>query len=260
MHFRKFSGYAVYPLLATLLSFLPIPALRAQNTSPPQQQQPGATVPPTDQSQNPSQQRAEVLREAQLRVNARRRQRIRQIIHDTYNHKYDIYFGGVYSRFRPGTSLQHVSEGGWDVGFVDYLHYLQGNLGVAADFRGYYGTAFIGPNPYSIFAPSISQYSFLGGPQYRFFEGQHWGWTAQILGGMGHGNFGTGTNGLPPTLIDLYPDSTVFNATAGASVDYNVSLGLGLRLTPNILFTNFGGQLQENLGWTLATVYRFGKK
>jgi hypothetical protein len=252
MHFRKCPGYGVYPLMAVFL-FLASSAVRAQNTT----QQPDSTQSQPDQPQSTTQERAQVLREAQQRVNARRKQRIRQIIQDTYSHKYDLYFGGDTLRFRPGNNLQRLNEEGWNIGVVDYL---RGNLGVAADFRGYYGTAYTGTNPYSVFSPSISQYTFLAGPQYRFFEGQHWGWTAQVLAGAGHGNFGTGTNGLPPQLVGLYTDSTVLNVSAGASVDYNLGPALAIRLTGNELITNYGSTIQENLGGNLGVVYRFGRK
>ena len=256
MHFRKYPGYAVYPLLAIFL--LASPALRAQDA--PTQQTPDSSQTQTDQSQSTTQERAQVLREAQQRVNARRKQRVRQIIQDTYSHKYDMYFGGEALRFRPGNSLQRATEAGWQLGVVDYLH---GDLGIAADFRGYYGTAFTGlhlDGPNQAYNPGISQYTFMAGPQYRFFKGQHWGWTAQVLAGGGHGNFGTGTNGLPPQDVGLYTDSTVLNVSAGASADYNLGPALALRFTGNELITNYGSSMQYNLGGGLAVVYRFGRK
>jgi hypothetical protein len=256
MHFRRCSGYAAYPLLAVLLfaSF----AVRAQDATP-QQQPTDPMQPQADQTQSQStpEQRAEVLRQAQARVNARRKIRIRQIIDDTYSHKYELDFGGGYLRFRPGNTLQHVSESAWDVDITDYF---RGNLGVTADFRGYYGTAFTPQNQFTTYEPGISQYTFLAGPRYRFFRGQHWGWTGQVEAGVGHGNFGTGTNGLPPQLIGLYPDGTVLNVSAGASVDYNLGPGLAFRITPNYLITNYGSTMQYNAGGTLGVVYRFGRK
>jgi hypothetical protein len=252
MQLRKFSGYAAYPLLAAL--FLAPSFVRAQQTPQSLTMSRGVPNPPQHHQQTPEDS-VQILREAQARVNARREQRIREIIRQTYNHKYEIYFGGGYLRFRPGSSLQHNSETSWNVGISDYF---RGRLGATADFRGYYGVAYTGRNPYSVYEPSISQYTFLAGPSYRFYEGQHWGWTAHVLAGAGHGNFGTGTNGLPPHYVGLYSDSTVFNASAAASVDYNFSETLAWRLTPNLLASRYGGQWQENLGWNMGLVYRFG--
>ncbi len=261
MRFRTFSGYILYPLLAVLLLPSIVRAQDTQSQQPAKQQQPDQSQPPgqttQDQTESSQQQRAQVLKEAQARVNARRKVRIRQIIEDTYSHKYELDFGGGSLRFTPGNSLQHVNEAAWHVDLTDYI---RGDLGITADFRGYYGTAYTGTNPYSVFNPGISQYTFLGGPTYRFFKGQHWGWTAQALAGAGHGNFGTGTNGLPPQYVGLYNDGTVLNFLGGAAVDYNLGPALALRIGANELITNYGSSFQENLGGNIGIVYRFGRK
>src|SRR5580700_5804340 len=122
MHFRK------RKLLA--LSLFVAPSLLCAQTTTTDQQQP-AQAPQTTTSQ-PVQQRAEVLREAQARVKARRKLRIQQIIQDTYSHKYELYLGGGYLRFRPGSSLQRINESAWDLGVTDYF---AGKLGLTADFR-----------------------------------------------------------------------------------------------------------------------------
>jgi hypothetical protein len=257
MHFGKRKGYLAYPILASAILFASA-SMRAQDASPQQQQTTDSQIQAETQAQEQTpEQRVEVLRAAQARVKARRRLRIRQIIQDTYSHQYETYFGGGYLRFRPGSSLQKNSEAGWNVGITDYL---AGKLGVTADFRGYYGTTYTNVNPYQVFSPSISQYTFMAGPQARFFEGQHWAWSGFVLAGVGHGNFGTGTGGLPPTLIGLYPDGDSFNMTAGASVDYNLGPGLALRLTPNYLMSRYGGDTQNNLGFNAGIVYRFGRQ
>jgi len=215
---------------------------------------------------NDQQQRALILREAQARVNSRRQERVRQFIRDTYSHKYEVYFGGGYLRFRPGASLQHLNESAWNAGAVDYLY---GRLGVAVDSRGYYGTAYTGRHSFvGAFHPSISEYTLMAGPQYRFFEGEHWGWTAQVLAGAGHGNFATGTGGLGSAPVGLYNDGTVLNISPGVSVDYNLGPALAIRLTPNALFTSYDSSVpgasnssfQRNLGFNVGVLYRFGRQ
>lgn len=261
MYFRKFSGYALYPLLAFLLLFC-TSASRAQDTSQPPSTAPQSQPPSQPQeSSSAPQSEAQVLREAQARVNARRKIRIRQIIQETYSHKYEFNFGGGSLRFTPGDHLQRINEAGWIADLTDYIH---GDLGVAADFRGYYGTAYTGTHVTNginqAYNPGISQYTFMAGPRYRFFKGQHWGWTGQVLAGAGHGNFGTGTHGLPPGLVGLYTDSTVLNLLGGASADWNLSPSVAFRFTANELITNYGSSFQENLGGNLGIVYRFGHK
>ena len=255
MHFRKCFGYAACPLLAAFFfASAPLHAQAAPSPSPLSGTQAQQARP---QQPVNSEQSVQILREAQERVNARRKQRVQQIVNQTYGHKYELSFGSGYLRFRPGSYLQHDSEMNWNVGFADFFH---GNLGLATQFHGYYGVAYTGRNAYSVFLPSISQYTFLAGPAYRFYKGQHWGWTATALAGAGHGNFSTGTNGLPSKYAGLYNDSTPFDASLGASVDYNFSPTFAWQLTPTMLISRYGGQWQFNRGWDMGFVYRFGKQ
>ena len=99
------------------------------------------------------------------------------------------------------------------------------------------GPAYIGNNPYGIFLPAISQYSFLFGPQYRVYMKPKWAVSVQALAGFGHGNFDTGTGGLPASYLGLYNNGTVFNLSLGAPLDYNLSPGLAIRVTPLYLLT-----------------------
>jgi hypothetical protein len=258
MHFRRL-GYLAYPLLSFVL--LAVPFAYSQDNSqapaapaaePQQQQQPLTQLPP----QSPED-RARVLREAQNRVRTRRRQRAAQIVQDTYSHKYELFFGGTYLRFRPGSVLQHINEAGWSIGVTDYI---RPKWGITADVRGYYGTAYTGPNDFQIFEPSISQYAFMAGPQYRFLYRQKWAISGQVLAGIGHGNFGTGTGGVDPKLLNLWENGNVVNVSAGVPIDYNLGPGLAVRLMPSYLMTDYGSTLQHNLGFSAAVVYRFGRR
>ncbi|QNI32502.1 hypothetical protein H7849_00250 [Alloacidobacterium dinghuense] len=247
-----FRSNRFYPVLAITIFSLAVLQTRAQQTT----SQPQSTE-QTQPTQTSPQERAQVLRQAQERVKARRKLRDQQTIQDTYTHKYEAYFGGNYLRFHPGDHLQRINEKGWHAGITDYAF---GKIGITVDGRGYYGTTYTGPNPYGVYQPSISQYTFMGGPTVRFFEGVHWAWTGHVLAGVGHGNFGTGTGGLPPELIGLYSDGNAFNLTAGASVDYNLSPTLAVRLTPSYLMSRYGGSTQNNLGFTAGVVWRWGRQ
>ena len=256
MHFGNRRGYGSYPIFALALLLAPA-ALLAQNTTDQQTPQPTGAQSQTQSAPQGTQERAQVLRQAQERVNARRKVRMQQVIQDTYTHKYEVYGGGGYLRFTPGSSLQHLNEAAWNAGFTDYV---RGKIGVTADFRGYYGTAFTYINQFQVFKPSISQYTFLVGPQARLVERLHWGVSANALIGVGHGNFSTNTGGLPGTLIGLYPDGTVFNLSISAPIDYNLGPTLAIRITPNYLMTNYGSAIQNNLGWNAGVVWRFGRQ
>jgi hypothetical protein len=286
MHRSRFLGYVAYPLLTF---FSPLSAhLIAQAAGTPQNQAPAppesAPAPDTSQPLGPppapidplarqqqqsnsqsnpqqsypnEQERIRLAREAQARVRARRQQRTQAVIQDTYSHKYEAYFGYGYLRFRPGSALQHVTEYGWNIGITDYI---RPKLGITADFRGYYGNAYVGNNPYARFKPFISNYSIMGGPQYRFVERKSWGVSGQVLAGITRSLFDGDSSGFPGTLLGLYPNQWRFAAAVGAPVDYNLGPGLALRLTPTYYFTNFGGEAQNNLGFTAGATYRFGRR
>ena len=99
----------------------------------------------------------------------------------------------------------------------------------------------------------------MAGPRYRFYKGQHWGWTGEVLAGIGHGNFGTGTNGLPAQYVGLFTASNVLYVSPGVSVDYNLGPAIAIRWSANDVFTDYSG-FKENRGGNMGIVYRFGRK
>ncbi|HTZ59599.1 MAG TPA: hypothetical protein VMB49_15935 [Acidobacteriaceae bacterium] len=256
-HSKRF-GCHVYPLL--FLIVLAIPGLLAQNSTtgsqaPAQSQQPAE---PQTQPENPQQNQIRLAQEAQARIRARREQRTERIIQDTYSHKFEIYGGGGYTRFRPGESLQHINESAWNGGFT---YYRWGRLGLTADLRGYYGTAFTYPGPYNIFKPSISQYSFMGGPQYRIVRREHWAIGVQGLVGGSRGNFNANTAGLPGTAVGMWSNGTNLSAAVGVPIDYNIAPSLAFRIQPGYWLTTFSDTTQiKNLGFTTGLVVRFGRQ
>lgn len=255
MHLGREARFFTLCLFLVLQCFVASKSAPAQSSSTPAATPQAQTAPPAP-AQTPEE-RARVIREAQARVNARRQARIAQVIRETYGYKFEGYFGGGYLRFRPGDSLQKNNEAGWNIGVTDYI---KPNLGVTIDVRGYYGEAYIGNNPYGIFLPSISQYSFLFGPQYRVYAKPKLAVSLQGLAGFGHGNFDTGTGGLPASYLGLYNNGTAFSFSLAAPVDYNLSPNLAARITPTYLFSNYGSSIQNNLGFNAGVVYRWGKK
>ncbi len=253
-HRRRFT-----PALALIAgaAFFPVSSIaQAGSTAPAQDASAASQVPDQPRQQTPGE-RAQVLRDAQARVNARKRLREQATEQDTYSHKFEVYGGGGYLRFRPGQYLQHNTEAAWNGGVTEWI---RPKLGITGDVRGYYATANIPISDVQVFKPSISQYTFMGGPQYRFYQSQHWAWHAQVLAGIDHGNFSTGTRGFPADLVGVYNDGNKLAFSVGAAVDYNLGPALAVRLMPNYLLTNFGGEIQDNLGFTIGVVYRWGRQ
>ncbi|MGC9291757.1 MAG: outer membrane beta-barrel protein [Acidobacteriaceae bacterium] len=236
--------------LPLLLTTVPASSLRAQQTQPGEQ-------PQTEQPQQSPQQKQQASRQLQSRRTQSRQRRIQQIVNDTYSHKYEMYTGGMYMRFRPGPSLHNSGMGGWALGLTDYL---TPRLGITGDARGYYGSSSISVNnPNNIHNASYSVFTFMAGPQYRLYGQQHFAVSAALQAGATYGYFDADTNGFPPQLVGLYPAGTVFGALASLHLDYNLSPALAIRLSPHVLIDHFGGDYDHNNGLLIGVVYRFGR-
>src|SRR5215469_3726520 len=129
---------------------------------------------------------AQEKRRPSRETNANRKARVDRIMQDTYSHRYEIAGGGGYLRFRSGETLQKNNEVTfWMTG----TRYFTSNpkLGIAADVRGAYGNAKVGNTAFNIENPQISQYTFMGGPNYRLYSKQHYAISAFGLGGAALG-------------------------------------------------------------------------
>lgn len=193
----------------------------------------------------------------QARIRARREQRRIQAIRDVYSQRYEINLDMGYLRFTPGPNKQRVTYYGWNTGVTRY--YSQ-RLGATVDFRGYYGTPFVGLNFTQITRPAISTYTFMGGPTYRLYMQPKYSIAARVLGGYALGNFSSDTNHFGSTTLGMYPDGGAYSASAAILADYNVSPNLGLRLAPEYVITGFGSSTQYSRGFTAGFVFRFGKQ
>ena len=217
-----------------------------------------------DSAQNPppaptEAQRAQLARQAQDRVHVRRAQRIQAVVQDTYSHKYEVFGGYTFVRMRPGPSLQNVDENGFDAGVTRYFTY---RLGATAEGRGYFGNAYVGNlgTGVTFFEPSVSNYSIAAGPQYRFYMHQRWGVSGVGEVGVARNVFYANSQSLPGSYVGLYPDQWRLTATVSVPVDYNLGPGLSIRIAPTYYLTNFGGQIQNNRGFTSGINYRFGRR
>jgi len=196
----------------------------------------------------------------QARIRARREARRAAAIHDVYGHLYEAYVGGGYERFEPGKSLQRMNEYSWDAGFTRF--YSQ-KLGVTLDARGIYGTAFLEPSQdygTNIAHPTISEYTWMAGPTYRFILHPKYSVSGRVLGGAALGNFSGDTNRYGSAYFHIWPDGYGAAVSASVPVEYNLSPEIGLRLAPEYLLTTFGSTLQNSLGFTGGVAVRWGKR
>lgn len=209
------------------------------------------------QEQQPARTQNEGQMSVQARIKARREQRRAQAIHDTYSNRYEAFLGMGYQRFIPGPGRERVALYAWDTGLTRYM---SERLGVTADMRGYYGTAYVGLNAAGVTRPSISEYGMLIGPTYRFYMRPKYAVSARVLGGAALGNFSSDTNGFGGVALGLYPDGFTYAINPSLIGDANISPDLSLRLTGDDFLTGFGSSRQNSFGFTLGFVYRFGKQ
>lgn len=194
-------------------------------------------------------------------TNANRRARIERAVRETYTHRWEVGGGGGFLRFRSGEFTQKNSEIGF---WMNGTYYLSEKLGVTGEVRGYYGNAKI-PN-YNRFAalvgnPQISEYPFLVGPTYRFRLRQRTAVSAFALGGTAIGKFDSASKGIPSSQLGFWPSTNARPAfSLGANVDLNLYPNLAFRIAPAYTGTTFGGNLQNNLGFNMGLVYRFGRQ
>jgi hypothetical protein len=214
----------------------------------------------------PASAHGQVRRSTRRESNANRKARIERTIEETYSHRYELFGGGGYLRFRSGEYLQKNNEITWA---TSGSYFLNPKLGITGSIGGAYGNAKVGNTIYNIGNPLITEYIFTGGPSYRFYAKQKFAVTGTVGGGFSLGNFDGGSKGIPATNLGMWATSNKPVISAGVSVDYNFYPNLAVRVTPTYVGTFFrgvnlgtgqsNGSIQNNLGFNAGVVYRFGK-
>ena len=202
---------------------------------------------------------------ARRETNASREARIQRTINYTYSHRWEVFGGGGYLRFRSGDLTKKNNEISWATA-ANY--YLNPKFAIVGDARGSFGNGHpllnngnlqsIAPNP------QINEYTFMGGGSYRFYAKEKVALSAEGLGGVGWGIFSGGAKGLTGTSIGFWQDGFKPAFSLGLNVDYNVYPNIAVRVTPTYVGTTFSGtsgtSVQNNFGFNAGVVYRFGHR
>jgi hypothetical protein len=204
---------------------------------------------------------AQSSRNPRRETNANRRARIAKQIEDTYTHRWEVAGGGGYLRFRSGQYTQRNSEITF---WVDTSYYFNQKLGITGEVRGAYGNAKVpNLNPFGalVGSPQISEYPFLAGPTYRFRLHEKTALSVFALAGTALGKFDGDSKGIPAQTLGFWPSTSARPAfSVGANLDLNLFPNVAFRIAPSYLGTTFGGSLQNNMGFEMGIVYRFGKQ
>ena len=183
-----------------------------------------------------------------------------QIVTDTYTHRWEVYLGGQYMRFRPGPHLHNSGMGGWTLGATRYFN---PRWGITADARGNFGNNSLGAingGGFNTYNAKFDVFSFTMGPQYRFYGSPKFSVSAALQVGDVYGYFDKNTGPFAPPLVGLYSASNVGGAIASVNLDYNLSPALAVRIAPTVLLNHFGGNTDHNQGFLVGIVYRLGRQ
>ncbi len=199
---------------------------------------------------------------ARHETNATRLARIARTTEETYSHRYEIFGGGGFLRFRSGEYTQKNNEVSWAAAFN---YYLNNKLAIVGDSRGSFGNArALVNNQYGVYKPQINEYTFMGGVSYRFYAKEKFDVSVQALAGTAWGLFSGGSKGIPGPDLGLWKDGFRPAYSLGVSADYNLYPNLAVRITPTWVGTNFvgaaGSTIQDNIGLNAGIIYRFGHR
>ena len=201
---------------------------------------------------------------ARHETNASRQARIQRTIHDTYSHRWEVFGGGGYQRFRSGENTQNNNEVTWN---LSPHYYLNPKLAIVADARGMFGNGKpLRDTPFTTQAgnPQINQYTFTGGASYRFYSNLHYALSAEALGGVGIANSSGASKGLNYLQTGFWQDAARPAFIINLAGDINIFPNLAFRVMPTYVGTTFtspsGGNVQNNFGINFGVVYRFGRQ
>ena len=127
----------------------------------------------------------------------------------------------------------------------------------AADFRGEAGTTAVFPNT-DQYKPVVALYTGMLGVQWRGPKNQRAAINYHAFGGASHGDFNI--NARTDEFIGLYTNRTKPFAAVGASVDFNRSKNIAIRVSPDLILEHYGSEWREFFSVSGGVIYRFGKR
>jgi len=173
----------------------------------------------------------------------------------TYDNRYEVYGGINYQIDQVGQNLPKLTS----LAGIEVLgtYWLTGHLGVGADFRGEAGTTAVFPNT-DQYKPVVATYTGMLGAEWRGPRGQRAAINYHAFGGASYGDFNI--NARTDEFIGLYTNRTKPFAAVGASVDFNRSKNIAIRVSPDLILEHYGSEWREFFSVSGGVIYRFGKR
>jgi hypothetical protein len=182
-----------------------------------------------------------------------------------YDNRYDLSLGMAYDHMKAGPNLlQGANLGGLD---LSGSYWFAKHWGVEGSGRAYVGTSGAAPNPYNINGPFVSQYLFVGGPEWLGPHNKHGDLIAHAMFGGAYGKFQQDLRGNSPSVVGFYNDQIAPAAIIGGHMDLNRSARWVFRITPDAVITHYGvnygnnaKQWDVNFAISVGVEYKFKRK
>ncbi len=175
-----------------------------------------------------------------------------------YDNKYEVFGGLNLDTGYAGRYLQkRMNFGG-----AEFLgtYWATRRIGLGLDYRGEAGTTPVEPGPGLVDRPVVYENMLLAGAQVRGPKNPHFALNYHAYFGAVHGVFDAGTGGYNPAVFGLYTNRTKPAGAVGISIDFNRNSRWAVRISPDMMLTDFGGEVDENFAMSGGIVYRFGRK
>jgi hypothetical protein len=175
-----------------------------------------------------------------------------------YDNLWEISGGLSYAAMPSGPNIQHRAQlAGLDVAATQWIF---PRLGATADVRTHIGLADTNVNPYTVNSPLFVETFGSVGPEYRLVRTPAFGVTLHALAGGGYGIFDLHVpGGVTAKQLGNYPNGATFDLIGGANFDFNTPSGFGVRVSPNVLTTDFDSNLRNSFSLTVGLLWRYGK-
>jgi hypothetical protein len=183
-----------------------------------------------------------------------------------YDNRYEVYGGLSFMNFQAGQNLPtRMNMGG---GELQGTYWLAGDsvwkrhLGVSADYRFEAGTTPTFPSPASVVPQRelVRMNIGMAGVQWRGPKNHYASLNYHALAGVGAGDFSKTFYNGQQVNVGLYDSTIKPTGVVGASLDYNRSKNLAIRIQPDLVFEHFGTETREFFALSGGVIYRFGKR
>jgi hypothetical protein len=175
-----------------------------------------------------------------------------------YDNSWEMSAGLAFAALPSGPNIPMRAE--LPGAYLSATQWIYPRLGATADLRFYAGDANTNANPYNVNSPLFVEPFLSIGPEYRLVRTSAIGVSVHALAGGGAGVFNFH---VPPMVsfnqLGNYSNSGTWDLIGGANVDFNRPSGFAVRVSPNVMTTDFNGDLRASFSLTAGFVFRFGK-